>query len=1062
MRHRIRSQRMEVNFNEKDKAEALHQSLADLCRTAIGEVIDACLKTYSIKDAVISIKVIDLDLGTIAYNEMKTELPRRLYDQLDRELARIVLNSNDQSIEVKASKTIALESIEFYLQHGYLPWNSSFQNVQKLVNECLKNSAIDFSKIIRKKGQSSLIRYRIVHRFSNDLIKRTIHGLQPRHAPMIVEFHNQLVVINTQTLLVRSSTSAIEKTLWHFVLNNLLVEQGSVFNAINFAKSVLHQFSCHYNIDYDELIDLLKTGIQQWKKDVPAPFFNLINEIVTEDREGKRNEMDTTTQLNTLFRSLLDSQQSFNEERSSAKELTKEESLAVILLNHKNEFVQFLKYQTNKIEVVGKIIEGVGEQLRTKLVHVLEPHDHRKILSYKWHILTVHKNKPLVKASYQHLDDRLWTFLIVSLLENYGSKFNHRSFIRGFLTQTAAHYDLTVDQVQKRLHTFIMNMPTAPPGIRQFLQILDELFPIANKSQTHAGKLKGLSKIDKATKGAGEIALLELLKKSSFPLKRSEENLLLTQLQGISLQSKRMLRKEMFSPRHRAKMSTLSESGFEKMLQSLLSASESTLLIKWLQLFRENNIPLGNTFGSKRAFVNGLHLSLLHSLFATRSQTSITEPDAITEWINVFLAHNTLISKEAFMNSLKETQKDKAVKKVLQIITKTSDTRILTQTPTYVSEQARLIVQWLLHTRNRYPVPATIGFTTYSEALNFVTFHCAEEISNHLRTTKPTTTWSFFQKLTMQELNEIARMSTAYAKSWNSALLQEWAHRLNGYYKQQEVLTELHRVILWSFYLELNTSDKLFLNSVCSVLNRYALPKKFYEQGRSWMLPAHGDITLAIQEIEMELMHEPMVKLQKTRSAVKNKVKPEDIQRDASRQEARSKQIQKKAEADAIYIVNAGLVLLHPYFNYLFDQMRLLDKGQFSNVDSVMKAIALLHYAASGSEVLAEEDCVLNKVLCGYSIDEPVLQIQLTPEDKEMVDSMLAAFKSHWSVISTSSHDEVRGNWLVREGRLVETEKNWELYVERKPYDLLMANLPFTLSPVCFSWMKKLMIIHWL
>ncbi|NBP69986.1 MAG: hypothetical protein EBU52_14710, partial [Cytophagia bacterium] len=620
---------MEVNFNEKDKAEALHQSLADLCRTAIGEVIDSCLKMYSVQDTILSIKVIDLDLGTISYDQIKTELPRRLYDQLDRELARIVLHSNDQSIEVKASNTIALESIEFYLQHGYLSWNSSFQNVQKLVNERLKNSGIDLSKIIRKKGQSSLIRYRMVHRFSNDLIKRTIHALEPGHAPMIVEFHNQLVVINTQTLLVRSSTSAIEKTLWHFVLNNLLVEQDSVFNAINFAKSVLHQFSCHYNIDYNELIDLLKTGIHQWKKDVPAPFYNLIDEIVMEEKEGRRIKTDMTTQVNTLFKSLLDSQQSFNEEKSSAKQLTKEKSLAAILLNHKSEFIQFLKFQTNKIEIVSKMIGGVGEQLRTKLVHVLEPHDHRKVLSYKWHILTVHKNKPLVKASYQHLDDRLWTFLIVSLLENHGSKFNHRSFIRGFLTQTAAHYNLTVDQVQKRLQTFILSMPTAPPGIRQFLQIIDELFPIANKSKTHTGKLKGPDIIDKATIGAGEIALLELLKKSSFPLKRSEENLLLTQLQGISLQSKRMLRKEMFSPRHRAKMSTLSESGFEKMLQSLLSSSESTLLIKWLQLFRENNISLGNTFGSKRAFVNGLQLSLLHSLFATRSQTSITEPDAI-------------------------------------------------------------------------------------------------------------------------------------------------------------------------------------------------------------------------------------------------------------------------------------------------------------------------------------------------------------------------------------------------------------------------------------------------
>jgi hypothetical protein len=101
-------------------------------------------------------------------------------------------------------------------------------------------------------------------------------------------------------------------------------------------------------------------------------------------------------------------------------------------------------------------------------------------------------------------------------------------------------------------------------------------------------------------------------------------------------------------------------------------------------------------------------------------------------------------------------------------------------------------------------------------------------------------------------------------------------------------------------------------------------------------------------------------------------------------------------------------------------------------------------------------------VLCGCRIGEPLQFIALTKKDKDFIDSMLGAFKTHWRAIAAHSYDDVRGNWLVREGKLIETEEHWELFVERKPYDLLMSSLPFTLSPVCFSWMDKLMIVHWL
>ena len=104
----------------------------------------------------------------------------------------------------------------------------------------------------------------------------------------------------------------------------------------------------------------------------------------------------------------------------------------------------------------------------------------------------------------------------------------------------------------------------------------------------------------------------------------------------------------------------------------------------------------------------------------------------------------------------------------------------------------------------------------------------------------------------------------------------------------------------------------------------------------------------------------------------------------------------------------------------------------------------------------------LNKILVGLSPNTPVKNsVEMTQEQKDLIDGMINAAISYWPSIGQTSVNGFRGNWLVREGILRETEDRWELTVEKRPYDVLMIKSPFSFSIIKLPWMTKPLHVTW-
>ena len=75
---------------------------------------------------------------------------------------------------------------------------------------------------------------------------------------------------------------------------------------------------------------------------------------------------------------------------------------------------------------------------------------------------------------------------------------------------------------------------------------------------------------------------------------------------------------------------------------------------------------------------------------------------------------------------------------------------------------------------------------------------------------------------------------------------------------------------------------------------------------------------------------------------------------------------------ERIYIPNAGLVLLWPFLSRLFANLNYTEKGKFLTPEKRIRAIYLSQYLVGFTEDNPEYTLMLNKLLCGMELNEPI------------------------------------------------------------------------------------------
>ena len=172
---------------------------------------------------------------------------------------------------------------------------------------------------------------------------------------------------------------------------------------------------------------------------------------------------------------------------------------------------------------------------------------------------------------------------------------------------------------------------------------------------------------------------------------------------------------------------------------------------------------------------------------------------------------------------------------------------------------------------------------------------------------------------------------------------------------------------------------------------------------------------------------------------------------------------QMKPEVDAMYIDNAGLVIIHPFIQSLFETVGLFKSG-YRNTEIDRLAPVVLQYVLRGDNHIKESDLPLNKILCGLAPATFLpCEVELSAGCIQACDELLSVVIGHWSALKNMSIARLRETFLQRKGKLVKSEMGWRLYVEPKGVDMLLSSLPWDMdiSTIKLPWMDECLVVEW-
>ncbi len=166
---------------------------------------------------------------------------------------------------------------------------------------------------------------------------------------------------------------------------------------------------------------------------------------------------------------------------------------------------------------------------------------------------------------------------------------------------------------------------------------------------------------------------------------------------------------------------------------------------------------------------------------------------------------------------------------------------------------------------------------------------------------------------------------------------------------------------------------------------------------------------------------------------------------------------------DQIVVFNAGLVLIHPFLRFFFEGLDLLDeKLSFKSQEHAFKAIHLLQFIATGNETAVETDLLLNKILCGVDISEPVPNcVILSEKEKEESVFLIKTVLERWEALKTTNPSALRETFIQREGILKKSGGDWTLVIERNTFDVMLEKLLWSISFIKLPWCQQILFVEW-
>ncbi|MBS1635978.1 MAG: hypothetical protein JST26_08640 [Bacteroidetes bacterium] len=460
--HFIKQQRFHISTADGDSSRELFDETSRLFNTQLHQITTEVFDSLTDEKLLVYIDRLEIDLGLVAFPYSTRELAdtyrQALTEALSAHLETITGGGPPANVST-AARAIEFSYravLEQYLLYGTIAaWAGDLVNAEpdRIFEKSMEEDVTALAATLNRLLHDRDVRQRLVYNFSETIARQTVKFVAPADADYIVQYHQEVSILQHTHQFVKAPENTFRKALWLFILDFLANKGGSYFNRKMFARQTILSIANHYNISFDKLLFYLSEAIRilpeqaARNQELMKTIRDITEEHLKEDFQRRFVAADTAAEtqggnrdLQTLFFFLVNG---FFRHTAYVPEKAILADWFMQAIDTEQEPVLILIRQHGKEALFRRqVLTYLGEPVIRKIIRVLEPADAEGIFHYIDLTIGLQQQHHIVKSTESDFRQSLWDLVLLFLLADRGSVFNLRVFIESHVKALAAHYNM--------------------------------------------------------------------------------------------------------------------------------------------------------------------------------------------------------------------------------------------------------------------------------------------------------------------------------------------------------------------------------------------------------------------------------------------------------------------------------------------------------------------------------------------------------------------------------------------------------------------------------------------
>ncbi|MCR9173734.1 MAG: contractile injection system tape measure protein [bacterium] len=1078
----------DIHYDSEATAIAMQRKISTISNEKLFALIDTIFDEFDTNET-IRIHSLELDLGRIREANLEEDLldavSLALRKQLDIKIQVAKTNSQEATNNPARERNV-LAIFEQFIASGTVPWwirNRNDFDIRKTIIEVLESHREHVGKIIKKRANRPYFLERLVLNLNDEQLILLTQELAPAEAKQVIEAAKNIQTVQERRSIVPSERRTYRNKVWEFVLTYLLIDRGTAFNQKMFVQATLARLAHHFNMEYSAFLSLFYDAVKEMDQEriVPKGLVGIIKEIYserdvpTDSKEIKDTQIDA--EITAVYTQLLNTSVNFDGNFES--------QILQLIRTNSEVFLSFIKRESGNKQLQNNLVKVLSDTSMYEFVGFIEPQSKEVVEQFSKNVQGLKANSRVsISGSSQEFRDVTWKFILEALLEDHGSQFNLKSFVKVALSNIARHFNMVLHDL---MHFVLLDLNTYHTVDKSSLEAV--LLEIKSEEEQ---KIQEDSSIEEAVfRRKVKFHWLEYaLTHSEFPVwsKRhhlSEEmfpSILSELIQEDAATLKNLLRAQLRENRKRHFLIRRLDHQGRLQLVRLLNARAANKIALYDQLL--NKVQERRSVASNKQEFESIKWSTILEILTEEKGSFFNYKTFVLRSLyelsnRLNIAFEVLFSYVQEVSSTLPNMPESPLQNALLSIQED----LHKQVDNWSAENVKLENDWQRiweSIKGEVPEETIVLMALLQKMESNTVFRSQFDLHAWLRK-HPKINRKIFGTILLKlhwSETKFAQLLSGQRSSSEQALLHWFVggdYPFLAYY-----MKDLEKIFAFTSFDNgaLLRQSELFSAAYVAKYASFDKHQYFFALVRflgGFLGEKSNNLVLKLQQI----IKQEAPDLNSTLAlSVSKAVHGESLTSEANQEERKveeqaveemeetdieeQEEVENTEDLDSVYIENAGIIIMWPFLRQFFEVLELTKDNSFVSIAASIRGVQLLQYMCTGETSHPEHELILNKLLCGIPVNIPIdNSFELSPKERETADSMVKGVLANWSGMEETSVEALRETFFIRAAKISFEDETNDMHVEKKAVDILLDRLPWSFTFVNLPWMKKPLRTIW-